>query len=261
MRLWNTAGAAAGYAPLDAGKLDELLLAHPAFCGESTFVLEERGAILGFAAGCTGDTLAQGAVRGYVSCVLLDETCDTAENTALLLGAVEESFRAKGKSVAAVTFFNPLRLPWIIPGTDGHRHNNMPGIAKDIPLYERMLALGYREAATEMAMYLDLAAFAYPAAMEERAAKMAAQGYGMRWRFSPGYGDWPLEQQPELIRVTKCESIGITLSESKMLVPRKSVTAIIGLYKEVKGSGETAHSPNGCAACDKLDCPSRKAVQ
>ena len=73
LRLWNTAGAAAGYAPLDAGKLDELLLAHPAFCGESTFVLEERGAILGFAAGCTGDTLAQGAVRGYVSCVLLDE--------------------------------------------------------------------------------------------------------------------------------------------------------------------------------------------
>lgn len=50
-----------------------------------------------------------------MSCVLLDETCDTAENTALLLGAVEESFRAKGKSVAAVTFFNPLRLPWIIP--------------------------------------------------------------------------------------------------------------------------------------------------
>ena len=33
LRLWNTAGAAAGYAPLDAGKLDELLLAHPAFCG------------------------------------------------------------------------------------------------------------------------------------------------------------------------------------------------------------------------------------
>ena len=66
LRLWNTAGAAAGYAPLDAGKLDELLLAHPAFCGESTFVLEERGALRGFAAGCTGDALAQGAVRGYV---------------------------------------------------------------------------------------------------------------------------------------------------------------------------------------------------
>ena len=91
--------------------------------------------------------------------------------------------------------------------------------------------------------------------------KAAAQGYTMRWRFSPGYGDWPLDQQPELIRVTKCETIGISLSESKMLVPRKSVTAIIGLYKEVKGSEEAAHSPNGCAACDKVDCPSRKAVK
>lgn len=54
LRLWNTVGAAAGYAPLDAGKLDELLLAHPAFCGESTFVLEERGALRGFAAGLHG---------------------------------------------------------------------------------------------------------------------------------------------------------------------------------------------------------------
>ena len=41
LRLWNTAGAAAGYAPLNADTLDALLLAHPAFCGESTFVLEE----------------------------------------------------------------------------------------------------------------------------------------------------------------------------------------------------------------------------
>ena len=40
LRLWNTAGAAAGYAPLNADTLDALLLAHPAFCGESTFVLE-----------------------------------------------------------------------------------------------------------------------------------------------------------------------------------------------------------------------------
>ncbi len=29
--------------------------------------------------------------------------------------------------------------------------------------------------------------------------KMAAQGYQMRWRFSPGYGDWPLSQQPEVL--------------------------------------------------------------
>ncbi len=181
LRLWNGAGVSAGYAPFDAAALDELLLAHAAFCPESAFVLAESGAVCGFAAGCTGENLAQGAVRGYVSCVLLDRAHDTAGNTAALLGAVERSFLAKGKRVAAVTFFNPLRLPWIIPGTPGFQHNNMPGIPKDLPLYERMLALGYREAATEMAMVLDLAGFTYPAALGEREAAMAAQGYTVDW--------------------------------------------------------------------------------
>ena len=80
-----------------------------------------------------------------------------------------------------------------------------------------------------------------------------AKGYSMKWRFSPGYGDWPLAQQPELIRVTHAAEIGVGLSDALMLVPRKSVTAIIGLIREQKQD----HSPNGCAACTNYDCPMR----
>ena len=88
------------------------------------------------------------------------------------------------------------------------------------------------------------------------APQMARAGYGMRWRFSPGYGDWPLDQQPEMIRVCHCKDIGVGLSDSSMLVPRKSITAIIGLYKVEAGKAEHA-TPKGCAACGKTDCPSR----
>ncbi len=90
--------------------------------------------------------------------------------------------------------------------------------------------------------------------------KAAAKGYGMRWRFSPGYGDWPIEQQPELIRLSRAADIGISLSSSLMLVPRKSITAIIGLYKEDKSTtaASIANHANGCAACHKEDCPARK---
>jgi cobalamin-dependent methionine synthase I len=79
----------------------------------------------------------------------------------------------------------------------------------------------------------------------------------MKWRFSPGYGDWPLEQQPELIRLAHADKIGVSLSSSLMLMPRKSITAIIGLYRK---QAETApsHSPHGCVMCNKTDCPSRK---
>ncbi len=88
-------------------------------------------------------------------------------------------------------------------------------------------------------------------------AQMMREGYVMRWRFSPGYGDWPLEQQPEMMRLTHAEEIGITLSESFMLIPRKSITAVIGLIKNTGEKDLTAHSFERCAACSRKDCPSR----
>ncbi len=82
----------------------------------------------------------------------------------------------------------------------------------------------------------------------------AKEGFTMRWRFSPGYGDWDIHAQPELLRLTRGDTIGISLTESMMLCPRKSVTAVIGL---VRGD-ETDHGAKGCAACGKTDCPARK---
>ncbi|HIT33952.1 MAG TPA: GNAT family N-acetyltransferase [Candidatus Faecousia intestinigallinarum] len=177
LRLWNSAGVSMGYAPLEEKKFRELLLEHPDFSPEFTFVLEEEGKAVGFVNGCTGDHIPRGDVRGYVSCLLLSEDYDTQENTAALLSALEDAFRRAGRSCSAVTFFNPIRLPWILPGTPGHQHNNAPGIARDLPLYGRMLDLGYREAAGEMAMHLDLAQYETPAWVEKKAEKMAQEGY------------------------------------------------------------------------------------
>lgn len=74
-----------------------------------------------------------------------------------------------------------MRLPWIIPSTDGHQHNNMPGIPTDTALYRRMLALGWVEATTEQAMHLDLSGFQYPEKMREKERKMAENGYFVDW--------------------------------------------------------------------------------
>ena len=51
-------------------------------------------------------------------------------------------------------------------------------------------------------------------------------------RFSPGYGDLPLEFQKEIFKVLDCpKRIGLTLNESMLMSPSKSVTAIIGAKK------------------------------
>lgn len=49
-------------------------------------------------------------------------------------------------------------------------------------------------------------------------------------RFSPGYGDMPITVQPQLCAaMDTARQIGLTVSQSGILIPRKSVTAIIGL--------------------------------
>ncbi len=53
--------------------------------------------------------------------------------------------------------------------------------------------------------------------------------YRLRARFSPGYGDLPLSVQREFFRVLDCpRKIGLTLNESLLMSPSKSVTAIVG---------------------------------
>lgn len=94
-------------------------------------------------------------------------------------------------------------------------------------------------------------------AMEKNfAALFAKDGFKLRWRFSPGYGDWDLTEQAKLFKICGAEQIGLHLSSAMMLEPRKSVTAIIGLEK-ISAQKNFPSAKKSCATCDKLNCPSR----
>ncbi len=85
------------------------------------------------------------------------------------------------------------------------------------------------------AAVLDACASAY---IEEYCDILMPEGMSGAMRFSPGYGDYPLEVQPMLLQAIKAEKIGITALESYMLLPTKSVTAVIGLKNTIRGRGE-----------------------
>ncbi len=71
------------------------------------------------------------------------------------------------------------------------------------------------------------------------------EGYNITFRYSPGYGDFSTNIQTELIRVLNANrQIGLTVTDSLILVPRKSVTAIIGFQK-----GEVIHKTPKCSRC------------
>ena len=79
-------------------------------------------------------------------------------------------------------------------------------------------------------------------------------GFFTRPRFSPGYGDLPLDVQKSIFSVLDCpRKIGLSLNESLLMSPSKSVTAIIGL-----GDNPCEHEKENCIRCSKSDCQFRR---
>lgn len=67
---------------------------------------------------------------------------------------------------------------------------------------------------------------------DQLTARMANERCSTLPRFSPGYGDLPLEMQKDIFAVLDLpRRIGLTLNDSGLMSPSKSVTAIIGIKK------------------------------
>ena len=77
-------------------------------------------------------------------------------------------------------------------------------------------------------------------------------------RFSPGYGDLPLSLQADFLRALDAgRKLGITSNESCLLIPCKSVTAIVGLSEKPQGA-----KIRGCGYCSLREtCEYRKGGQ
>lgn len=61
----------------------------------------------------------------------------------------------------------------------------------------------------------------------------AGRGYDLRPRFSAGYGDLPLALQTNIFESLNCaKHIGLTLCDSLLMSPTKSVTAIVGIARK-----------------------------
>jgi len=89
--------------------------------------------------------------------------------------------------------------------------------------------------------------------VEGHIGKLArTQGLTISRRFSPGYCDWDVSQQKMVFQAMKGATAGIHLTEGCLMVPRKSISGIIGIGpRKIKNY-------NPCKTCDKYDCVGRR---
>ena len=199
--LWNGCAARGEvlYRPLTAAYFETKFINQP---GTAIFAACEGDALCGFLAGCKMTAFLPGQTEentpAYLSVVMVAPQHRRRGVGSALLAAFEAHFAAMGKKAFAVTSTCPINLDWVIPGTPGHEHNNMPGMDEECMGFAFLKNRGYAVAVREVAMYLNLAGYEKKPEVEARRAALKAQGIMA--------GLYDVEQQAEFDGM--CDRVG-----------------------------------------------------
>ena len=124
---------------------------------------------------------------------------------------------------------------------------------------DRLIAKYAKVATTKALLFQAIGAERIESLCNAFCAELASEyeplGLYTRQRFSPGYGDFPLDKQREFFGVLDCpRKIGLSLNDSLLMSPTKSVTGVVGLTRTEEKSRACETT---CADCEKQDCTMR----
>jgi len=85
--------------------------------------------------------------------------------------------------------------------------------------------------------------------------EMKAEGLRITNRYSPGYCNWPVSGQRELFKAIGDIPVGVSLTESCLMLPLKSISGIIGIGQNIK------KQDYACKICNNRGCIYRKIIQ
>lgn len=164
-------------------------------------------------------------------------------------------------SVKKVTFSDALDGVWandlLLPGNaiKAHLQGLKEGYLIAATLGTAMDEAIRRESLQSVAMGMAISACAsviIEHVMDTVCLSLAGDAF-LTPRFSPGYQDLPLAVQDGFLRAVSAGRIGLFVTGSLMLVPEKSVTAVVGMTNEPSNACVSA-----CAKCANASCAFRE---
>lgn len=91
--------------------------------------------------------------------------------------------------------------------------------------------------------------------LEDRLRKeYKIKGKSVSMRLSPGYCDWPVEEQTKLDAILDFSKIGVRLTENCMMIPRKSISGLLGIGP----AGLFSKAKSQCNICNMKGCDYRR---
>lgn len=119
---------------------------------------------------------------------------------------------------------------------------------------ESKKSLSPLEALAISALYTDALEKYADSFTNEIAIRLRETRKFLKPRYSPGYGDFSIENQPYFINETDAyRRCGVSVTDSLILTPSKSITGVMGISDDTQKCNEIS-----CERCGKTDCEFRK---
>ena len=152
---------------------------------------DESGKLCGFAHAAAKTSFLPGETEEntplYLTLLLVAPDCRRQGIGQALLDAVDTLGQRIGKKALVISGDNPVRLAWLIPGANGHDHNNMPGVDENGMGYKFLMDRGFTDDFHEVSMYLNLSRYKKDEKLDGMIEKLRAEGIRVgRWEIGLG---------------------------------------------------------------------------
>lgn len=95
----------------------------------------------------------------------------------------------------------------------------------------------------------------------EELIKKESINKNLTMRYSPGYGDLSIDYGKEILNILESQRIGITLNNKGIMIPRKSVNAVIGVYS-YENKNILKNPKKSCYICNNYNnCRYKKDIK
>lgn len=90
--------------------------------------------------------------------------------------------------------------------------------------------------------------------VEQDIAERLSPAQALSLPFSPGYCDWPVQEQTKIFSLLPEDTAGVRLSSDSMMSPRKSITGVLGAGPVA----DVTEAGCPCSSCARVDCRHRR---
>ena len=179
LEIWNACvqNQEVLFYPMNEAEFRSLFQQSEGWNPECLLVACENERILGFL-----HAVAPGSFRGsrpgqaYLTDIMVRPEARKQGVGQALIQELKARMRGLGAQEMVISSLNPVNLPWRIPGTAGHDHNNSPGLDLSCHGAGFLQAQGFNLRVSEIAMYLDLTGYRPLPDLEERRNTLRKQG-------------------------------------------------------------------------------------